>query len=699
MAVGAGAPDPSVASDAAKEKYESDFAENERELSSFLCHLRCDRSVTEKSCIEVANFVKSFCLKSGYQLRKYPDLSPEELPATRASSSWTTYKLRKVFQSITVEPRTIYLGVTQAGVQQSFQYVPIVEQLSALIQHDELKHLFLQERISEAAEPGVYGDLSTGENHRHKTGISLIIYYDDFNIVNPVGNKVKRNKLGAFYFALGKTPFRSRKRHIFLLALFRTSYLKGCHGPLIIKTIVDDIKRLEEDGIRVQTGSTSAVVRGSLSVFSADNLAIHTIGGFLESFSKVNKVSRFCNCSSSNIQSNLRVTSCRLQTVAEYEARISELRASNFNRQLCLKYGIKAECQLNDLRHFHVIECTPPDIAHDLYEGVVPLVIREVLGELVKSKIISLAEINNNINHFPYSGDDAFNKPQPVTISGGKIRCTQTAKEAFNLVRLLPLLIGYKVPRGFPVWTIFLSFLAIVRIFAAPRFRAQDLDDIQAEIESWLAAFVQHFRGVRVTPKLHYILHYANQIRKHGALSAITTLRFESKHQALKQLVSTSKNRKNVCKSIAKKHQQWLAEKMRCADFFSWKTSFLPSHTLELADGDTEAVEVSMKAVIKGTTYRSGDVVVAAKGDGLQFAVIASVQRSSEEFQFSCRRLHVVEFDEHGGAFYVTNTEEQVIIKHKELVDYHPLQRYGGRYVVEHHTLTKRGADKPGCWN
>ena len=188
-----------------------------------------------------------------------------------------------------------------------------------------------------------------------------------------------------------------------------------------------------------------------------------------------------------------------------------------------MQYGIKAECGINDLKHFHIIECCPPDLAHDVYEGVIPLVVGHVLGELIKLKVLSLSEINDNIKLFPYTANDAVNKPQLLTLSKGKVKSTQTAKESFNLLRLLPLMIGYKVPQDLPVWTILLTFLAIVRFLIARKFDEQDFGALQKKIQSWLASFVEYFQDLRIIPKLHYILHYTNQIRKHGALSRITT--------------------------------------------------------------------------------------------------------------------------------------------------------------------------------
>ena len=39
-----------------------------------------------------------------------------------------------------------------------------------------------------------------------KNNVELILYHDDFNVVNPLGNKTVKYKTSAFYFILGKLP-------------------------------------------------------------------------------------------------------------------------------------------------------------------------------------------------------------------------------------------------------------------------------------------------------------------------------------------------------------------------------------------------------------------------------------------------------------------------------------------------------------
>ena len=143
---------------------------------------------------------------------------------------------------------------------------------------------------------------------------------------------------------------------------------------------------------------------GSVGLLIGDNLAIHQVGGLTESFGKVQKVSRYCHCSYADIQSSRTVKNCRLRTKEEYN-RVSEvLKSKGFPEKLCLKEGIRSVCVLNELRNFNIVESSPPDIAHDLHEGVVPVVVSAVLTDLVKRKLVRLEGVNQSIKSSEFFG-------------------------------------------------------------------------------------------------------------------------------------------------------------------------------------------------------------------------------------------------------------------------------------------------------
>ncbi len=72
---------------------------------------------------------------------------------------------------------------------------------------------------------------------------------------------------------------------------------------------------------------------------------------------------------------------------------------------------------LNTSRYFHVTEGLPPDCMHDILEGTLQFVIKELLRSLIAKKHISLEEVNQRIQLFAYDPCDGINKPSPISIS------------------------------------------------------------------------------------------------------------------------------------------------------------------------------------------------------------------------------------------------------------------------------------------
>ena len=594
-----------------------------------------------------------------------------------------------------VKPKTIELGTNQAGDKLTFQYVSLIQQCEQLVRHPVVQSSLLCE-LPDAAlfGDGVYGDVRSGVNHQpRKHHLPLFIFYDDFEILNPVGNKAGKHKLGGIYFSLGSVPFRSRKRHVFLLCLCRSTYFKKHRGK-ILEPLVRDAKFLEETGLPIGVTARGEEIRAKISieVLIGDNLGCHTLGGYTQNFSTARKVCRFCYATPDTIQMITAENECVPRTAELYEEELSRLREANFDEHLCNQIGIKTECELNALASFHVVESLPPDYAHDVLEGSARLVIGAVLTELVKTRTVTLDTVNQALLLFPYSRGEE-NRPESLKWVKGQVVCKATAKECWTLLRLLPLIIGGHIPEGNQTWEIFLTYLTLVRLIISPSFKDAELTNLQSLIEQWLRKFKGHFEGIRITPKLHYLLHYSNEIRKHGALSSVSTLRYEHKHQQLKKFLETSRNYKNPAYTLAWRHQLWIAPKMSSEDFFTYKESIVPCSA---ADADvpadaTDSSHVALQGVVKGTTYRQGSVLCFNDAGAVrpQMGRVKALLKNKLDgnVSFFCQRMDILGYSRHLGAFEVRTAPGVVTVPHHLLCDTHPLALYLGRYVVEHHFI------------
>ena len=77
-------------------------------------------------------------------------------------------------------------------------------------------------------------------------------------------------------------------------------------------------------------------------------------------------------------------------------------------------YGINYNSALNQLNNFHVVDQLPQDIMHILLEGVIPYELSLMLTSFITQKYFSSELLNDRIVCFPYSTQEAKNRPSPI---------------------------------------------------------------------------------------------------------------------------------------------------------------------------------------------------------------------------------------------------------------------------------------------
>ncbi|XP_065894098.1 uncharacterized protein [Dysidea avara] len=131
-------------------------------------------------------------------------------------------------------------------------YVPILQTLQALLQNktvvSEIEHGHL-------TSPKLVNDYCDGEYFKvhplfsvHTNGLQIFLYFDELEICNPIGSKVKVHKLGSFYFTLGNLSpkYRSKLTSIYLLALVKSTFISTYGMDAVLKPFINDMKKLEQ---------------------------------------------------------------------------------------------------------------------------------------------------------------------------------------------------------------------------------------------------------------------------------------------------------------------------------------------------------------------------------------------------------------------------------------------------------------------
>ncbi len=605
------------------------------------------------------------------------------------------YKLDKFAKSRlnVVDPEDIILGIGDDGKPRTMQYVPILQSLQQLLKHEDVMsqvlsgHSSQDGRLRDFCDGSLYKENALFKND--PTALQIQLYNDEFCVANALGFRQRKWKINAIYYILGnlEPKHRSRLDMVQLVCLAKNIHVKKFGLLSLLEPVIYDIKKLEVSGIVVHFEDKAHHFYGTVSFTSADNLAAHFLARLPENFSTVLRLCRVCNITKQQLPITTDANQCELRTRQSYDIQAA---LAERNPELAKLYGVKGKSPLNSLKFYHVIDGLPPCLHHDLFEGQGPDLFERIVVIFVQQGYFTLEQFQLRVNDFPYMGSDKANKPALISIDKVKLRFTQSITWCF--LRLCPLMIGDLIPEDHPLWRLATLFLDVLDQVLSPVISQRDIHYMQQVIEDFLTEFRNNFPGTRIKPKGHYMLHYPTLTKKFGPLVHVGTQRFDAKHDAHKQKAARSKNKINICKTMAKGHQtrQALfhakenildgAHYTSCVGVEDFPVQLLDScvrSTIEpYLNGNPQVAK--LKAVtVSGTKYSVELAVVLSESHGqYEFGRIEHIFIISGKPYLCCRKLVVHEFSEHYHSYSVGESQEFVLVQVKDLLDYHPLGLY-----------------------
>ncbi|XP_065664658.1 uncharacterized protein LOC136086294 [Hydra vulgaris] len=302
--------------------------------------------------------------------------------------------------------------------------------------------------------------------------------------------------------------------------------------------------------VTVNLGGTKHNLHVCIASVSADNLGAHTLAVDHKAIS-------------------LRYTedSCSLRTISNYNTYLQAVKSYSANKAI---FGINKSCSLDRLPNFNVIKSSPPDLHHDILEGIVPLLLKLTVQKLIENKIINLIQLNYKIKTFPYGFHDSRNVPCKIrnhSISANG-HLSGKAIENWCLFRNFPItIIDYlsihcdNLPS---FWEVFLLFHQISDILFSFTIKHDQITYLTYLIANFLYMFNIEYPD-KMTPKMHYLIHYPRMLCLFGPLRHLWCMRFESKHNYFKRLCHTISNFKNITFTLSKRHQM-----RQCAELNSY---------------------------------------------------------------------------------------------------------------------------------
>ncbi|XP_038063309.1 uncharacterized protein LOC119734000 [Patiria miniata] len=130
----------------------------------------------------------------------------------------------------------------QKLVTETFQYIPVLEVLK-LVLNEQVRQLVDSEKKSPQGYFIGYQDGYSAGQHGflidHPKALRFQLYYDDVEVVNPLGSKTGIHKLGLFYYSIQNLPhhYNSSMNSIFLLVVCYSADLKKYGFAPIFETV------------------------------------------------------------------------------------------------------------------------------------------------------------------------------------------------------------------------------------------------------------------------------------------------------------------------------------------------------------------------------------------------------------------------------------------------------------------------------
>lgn len=333
----------------------------------------------------------------------------------------------------------------QKVVTETFQYIPVLDVLR-LVLNDKVHQLVHNEKKS---PQGFYTGFQDGElmmQHgfliEHPKTLRLQLYYDDVEVVNPLGSKTGTHKLGLFYYSIQNLPhhYNASMNSVFVLAVCYSADLKKYGFDPILDPFVKEMKKLEADtGVEIiNTAGNLLNVHGTLVSLSADSLAAHELLGFMSP--SANLLCRLCKATRAAIQEHFLEDLFEPRTIEDHDL-ACEIAMQRHGDPAT---GVRSQCLLNSLRCFHCTTNHNLDVMHDLLEGVCPYEVKLILHQFIfNDHFISLRELNQRLKAFQYGFTDRKNKPTALShermTNQNDRKLGQKASQMWCLIRMLPL--------------------------------------------------------------------------------------------------------------------------------------------------------------------------------------------------------------------------------------------------------------------
>lgn len=380
------------------------------------------------------------------------------------------------------------------------------------------------------------------KKYTDKFVIPYFLYFDDFEVNNPLGSH--SSSLLGVYFSFPSAPehLKFTLKNIFIAALFKSKDVKDFGNDKCFFKLTEILNDLESNGVEIVTKSGKYKLYFCLGLIVGDNLALNNILGFSRSFSS-KFFCRLCKIDRSHSKVNGEEDSNKIRNLENYN---EDIQLNNYENT-----GIRENSIFNKINNYHVVENLYADVLHDVLEGVLKYDFCHIILYFVNNKIFDLELFNIRKQNFNYGEQDIGNKSPKIEMHHLKsFNLKMSGSEMLTFAHFFPLFIGDLVDVNSDIWKFVINLVELIDLLMLTDYSSLDIINLKSHIDYHNKEYITLFED-SLKPKHHFLSHYCRILEHSGPFAYLWTFNFESKHRQLKSYVKNINSRRNVVLSLA----------------------------------------------------------------------------------------------------------------------------------------------------
>ncbi len=521
--------------------------------------------------------------------------------------------------------------------------------------------------------------------------LQVIAYHDELELCNPLGSHVKQHKLGIVFYSLANIhpKHRSRLKSIYLAVVATVPIIEKYGLHEILKPFIADLSTLATTGVTVIIKGIRRTFKGTLLTFLADNLASNDLGGFKKSFSFSFRFCRTCLVTRDTLSKHLVSDNYITRDVNTHSSQVEEIE-QDATGHFSKTYGVNTRSCLLSVPCFNMLNFgLAHDAMHDILEGIAPLEIKLLLAHYVSNSVFSLTDYNSRLLNFNF-GYSEIDKPIPIlsqTLLNPNRSLRSSSSQMLLLTRILPFLIGNEIQEGDEHWNCFLLLRKIMDIVLCPKVLLGMCSSLKLLIGEHHRLFVALYGADKYIPKMHFLLHYPEQIIALGPMCRTWTMRHEAKLNFFKQ-ASRLANFKNVA-------YRWICYEFGSSNILGTDgiecgppmrngkggVSLMKEESREIQESLIKFIpQLSSDSTIfrpswvckDGTLYKPNNAFLITGSDGMdpKFSRINEILVICNKIFFLVFVCDTVYFDSHYHAHVIEISSQQLLVSTDDLIDF-----------------------------